>query len=247
MIGLLVWSVASAGWLRFDPPQGGTGVVHGISDGRTYWTRVLENPHPITLAQWANGAAPGPTYARIAASARGSGKQLMIETKLEKAYGFVFETKPYTGPAVSALPVGLVVDLVEIGAKGLTAGPDVYVFDTQSLANPIGSHMAENAETFGRLGGKGADPVWMIARFTNQDQPIPAWVASESDVVAARRALGCGQLKSYLHDITAPLSVSQMFSDLTSSLSNTTFRFSPDPMRAERQLCGPTEEQARQH
>ena len=62
VLGLVVWSVASAGWLRFDAPLGGLGVVHGISNERSYWTRILEKPHPITLAQWTSGASPGPTY-----------------------------------------------------------------------------------------------------------------------------------------------------------------------------------------
>ena len=56
-------------------------------------------------------------------------------------------TDPYTPlsrdatlPGRSSLPFTLGVDVPAIGVIGYLAGPDVYLFDSYSLANPIGSH-----------------------------------------------------------------------------------------------------------
>ena len=43
-------------------------------------------------------------------------------------------------PARSPLPFTLAVDVPAIGVIGYLAGPDVYIFDDFSLADPIGSH-----------------------------------------------------------------------------------------------------------
>jgi hypothetical protein len=57
-------------------------------------------------------------------------------------------------------------------------------------------------------------------------------------VAAARRALACEPLASYLHGITAPLTPGLAVHNLWHALGNSTLTFSPDPVRAARQLCG---------
>ena len=66
--------------------------------------------------------------------------------------------------AHSNLPFGLVVDLSSVGAMGYLAGPDVYIYDSLFIANPIGSHTTIAVP--GIPGHeKSIGPEWMIARF----------------------------------------------------------------------------------
>jgi len=58
------------------------------------------------------------------------------------------------------------------------------------------------------------------------------------ETVAARRALNCDPLKSYLGAITKPLTFSQALSNVMHSFSYTTMTFSPDANNAAVQLCG---------
>lgn len=138
--------------------------------------------------------------------------------------------------ATSTLPFRLVVNLTNIGVIAFASGSQVYVFDNLSLANPIGSHTI--VERRGRPGHeKAIGPVWMIARFGLPGEQFQASEVSTRSIAAARKALGCQPLSSYLHAITSPLTLSQAFSNMTRSLTYTTMSFSSDPIKAERQLC----------
>ncbi len=56
------------------------------------------------------------------------------------------------------------MNIPAIGVIGYLAGPDVYVFDSYSLANPIGSHTV--IVHHARPGHeKYIGPAWMVARF----------------------------------------------------------------------------------
>ncbi len=73
-------------------------------------------------------------------------------------------------PARSALPFRLAVNVPAIGVIGYLAGPDVYVFDSYSLANPIGSHTV--IVHHARPGHeKYIGPAWMVARFGLGSRP----------------------------------------------------------------------------
>jgi arabinofuranosyltransferase len=138
------------------------------------------------------------------------------------------------------LPFTLAVDVPAIGVIGYLAGPDVYIFDSYSLANPIGSHTV--IVRHARPGHeKAIGPAWMVARFGIPDRDVlPSGDGLSPGAVAeARRALGCDSLASYLQAITAPLTPSRFFSDLADSWRFTTVSFSAMPSRAAEELCGP--------
>jgi arabinofuranosyltransferase len=78
----------------------------------------------------------------------------------------------------------------------------------------------------------------MMARFGIPGEQFPPGTPSASSVDAARRALGCAPLSSYLHAITAPLTFSQAISNIAHAFTYTTMSFSPNPYQAEKQLCG---------
>ena len=139
------------------------------------------------------------------------------------------------------LPFTLAVDLPAIGVIGYLAGPDVYIFDSYSLANPIGSHTV--IVRHARPGHeKEIGPAWMVARFGIPGRDVIPTTdgLSPGAVAAAGRALRCGSLASYLHAITTPLTASRFIADLGDSWRYTTLSFSAVPSRAAHELCGPT-------
>ncbi len=231
-VGLVVWGSACIGWLRFDPEHGPFHAIHGISNERDGWTKQLGITDTMDLSAYHAFTLPAVYYRGAARVAAAQGRQeLIVATN-----AFFPLSGQVVAPARTPLPVHAVVYLIEVGERGLVSGPDVYVFDAQSLANPIGSHT--NVPRGIRPGGKVVDPVWMIGRFGTPSGTVPASVASPASIAAARRALGCGGAAAYLHAITAPLTLARAWSDVTHAVGWTTLRFSSDPQVAERQLCG---------
>jgi arabinofuranosyltransferase len=240
LAGIAVWSVVCAGWLRFVPPKVTSLSPQAvyISNERNNWISATDNAHPITAADYSKALSgqAGVLLKRLAHQVpRGQQRVLVI-------------TNPYAPiqrtdipPAHSPLPFTLAVDLPAIGVIGYLAGPDVYIFDSYSLANPIGSHTV--IVRHARPGHeKEIGPAWMVARFAIPGREVIPTTdgLSPGAVAAARRALGCGSLASYLHAITAPMTAARFISDLGDSWRYTTLSFSAVPSRAADELCGPT-------
>jgi arabinofuranosyltransferase len=230
VVGIVVWSVACGGWLRFS-----TGGLyqsdHGITDERSVWIAVSRSSHPVNAADYHNHL--GGYYRNAAASARADGVQrMLVNNELASSNP---GSSPDIQPARSTLAFHLVVNAGAIGVTGFLSGADVYVFDDYSLANPIGSHFVVTRH--GRPGHeKYIGPDWMIARFGTGGTVLSTGVSDRS-VTEARRALACGPLHSYLQAITAPWGVARAISDVTHSLTFTTMSFSAQPGTAAHQLC----------
>jgi arabinofuranosyltransferase len=235
LLGIVAWSVTSAGWLRWD--SGGLygevfGTVHGIANERNIWIAETGKRNPITTADWRSYGLPGHGYDVTAAV-----------MSRQKRQGMFVVTNPLLVDVVpgnvraarSPLPFHLAVNLTNIGFIALEAGPQVYIFDRLSLANPIGSHFTIGAHK--QAGGKVIDPVWMIARFGLNGEQSPTGAPSDQSVAAARRAISCPPLSSYLHAITGSLTFSRALSNIAHSYAYTTMSFSGDPNTAEQQLC----------
>lgn len=234
--GICVWSVVCAGWLRYIPPQGSfSAKTIFISNERNNWITATGNAHPITAADYAHALSgkAGALFHRLAITTP-QGRQRMVVI-----------TNPYAPisaaavrPARSALPFTLAVNVPAIGVIGYLSGPKVYIFDEFSLANPIGSHTTVHGHA--RPGHeKPIGAAWMVARFSVPGVRLPPGGPSTSAVAAARNALSCDPLHSYLKAITAPLTWSRAFSDLAHSWTYTSMAFSTHPQQAARQLCGP--------
>jgi len=235
--GIAVWSVVCLGWLRFTPPP-----VHGltpqtifVSNERDSWVSATGVAHPVTAADYAR-ALSGRAGAVLAGAARRvpAGHQAMLVI-----------TDPFAPldpaaalPARSPLPFRLAVNLPAIGVIGYLAGPDVYVFDQFSLANPIGSHTT--VVHHARPGHeKLIGPAWMLGRFGVAGTTSVPGGPSSASVVAASRAVRCPPLEPYLAAITGPLTIGGAVANLWHSVGWTTMQFSADPRVAVVQLCGP--------
>jgi arabinofuranosyltransferase len=235
--GVAVWSVVCVGWLRYGAPPGNLNPqVVSISNERNTWVKATGNAHPITTADYdhALSGIAGHLLARTAAAVPPGRQRLVVDTD-------PYAPVPVASavPAHSSLPFSLVVNVPAIGVIGDLAGPKVYIFDTFSLANPIGSHIT--VPVHHRPGHeKEISAAWMVARFTAPGTRLPPGGPSPHAVAAARAALSCGPLAAYLHAITAPLTLRRALSDIAHAVGWTTLSFSEHPVRAEHQLCGRT-------
>jgi arabinofuranosyltransferase len=230
IVGIAAWSVVCGGWLRYS-----TGGVlhsdHGITDERGVWVEITKSAHPINAADY--HSTLGTYYRTLAVHARAAGHQVVLVPASLLATGP--DGPPDTQPASSPLPFDLAVQVGAIGVTGYLSGPDVYIFDAYSLANPIGAHFAIHRHA--RPGQeKYVGPTWMFARFGVPTDHLPSGVSAGS-VATARHVLTCAPLSSYLHAITAPLGLSQALSNISHSLTYTGMTFDSDPTLAEHELC----------
>jgi len=234
-VGIAVWSVVCLGWLRFSPaPVAGLNLrTVFISNERDSWVGATQNAHPVTAGDYARALSgrAGAVLARMAHQVPPGRQRLLVITD-----PFAPIDPASTRPARSPLPFTLAVNLPAIGVIGYLAGPDVYVYDSYSLANPIGSHttVAHHARPGHE---KLVGPSWMLGRFGVPGSTAVPGGPSPSAVADARTALGCDPLAAYLHAVTAPLTLAQAWANLADSLSFTTMQFSPDPGVAVVQLC----------
>jgi arabinofuranosyltransferase len=237
LVGIAVWGVVCLGWLRFVPPKVTSlnPQTVFISNERNSWISATKNSHPVTAADYGQALSgeAGTLFRSLARRLPPGRQELLVITN---TFGPI---NPSTAqPASSPLPFKLAVNVPAIGVIGYVAGPQVYVFDEFSLANPVGSHTTVTKHA--RPGHeKFIGPAWMVARFgTGSWTPGPG-EPSRSSVDSARTALGCEPLRSYLHAITAPLTWSQSLSNFGHAVQFTTMSFSADPLVAATQLCPP--------
>jgi arabinofuranosyltransferase len=238
LVGMAVWAVVCVGWLRFVPPQVTSlnPQTVFISNERNSWISATKNAHPVTAGDYGKALSgeAGRLFRQLARRVPPGQQELLVITD---PYAPI---KPSTArTAASPLPFKLAVNVPAVGVIGYLAGPQVYMFDEFSLANPVGSHTTVTKHA--RPGHeKLIGPAWMVARFGTASWTPGPGDPSPSSVDAARAAMACDPLRSYLHAITAPLTLSQSLSNLGHSFRFTTMSFSADPKTAAAQLCPPT-------
>ena len=241
-----VWSVVCVSALRWGvAPPGAT-----IGDERTVamWQShsVERSKHPITAADYAQSK-----WYRFGIELRdGAAKLAPGSNRLVLgANPSLFVPLPTELPPIvqghSGLGSSLIAATRPIGQVGFAAGSRVYIFDELSLANPVSSHFIVHVRS--KPGHeKVASMAWYLGRFgqpgdvdqLNRYRSVSYFEeVTASDVVAARAALSCGQLRVYLRGITDPLTPNVMMSNIWHALSNTTMKFDPNPALAQRQLC----------
>jgi arabinofuranosyltransferase len=201
----------------------------GITNERLIWVSAADNAHPISLGAYrlTDEGETGVAMAKLASTVPAGSYDVVGPNGPIRVKGSV----PGGGPEKVVVPFNV------IGIFGLNAGPKVFIYDTVSIANPIGSHIALTHR--GRPGNeKNIGDDWMMARFAPPGTPIPASVGTPSDIAAARAAISCVPLTSYLHGITTSLGAHQILSNLVHAYSYTKMTFSVVPATAGGELCG---------
>jgi arabinofuranosyltransferase len=221
VVGIGIWAIVCAGWLRTTE----VGIDHVIINPRGDSIALTGRPHPVTADDYRAsvlGAVGDGLHA--AAGPDAPGQRMVIG-----AFRAV--------PARSSIPFTVATASGTIGVIGYLAGPRVYLFDVVSLANPIGSHTTGTPKL--RPGhDKPIGVVWMVARFGVRGEALGPGAPTPASIADARRALACPPLRSYLHGITAPLTVGLAWSNLAHALAYSRMSFDADPTRAVVELCG---------
>jgi arabinofuranosyltransferase len=122
-----------------------------------------------------------------------------------------------------------------IGVLGYAAGPDVYVADQKGLADAVGARL--RIVTRGRPGHEKSLPLaWVLARFVDP-ATLPPGDGLLEEMRAARSALGCGELRSLMYSVSAPLTPHRFGVNILRSFRFTSFRVDPNAIEAKLDLC----------
>jgi hypothetical protein len=225
-----VWATG-AGLEWRDPTPIGLIPQSGIANERGYWTVHTLKQNPDNAAEYVltglgSANATGSQEWLISRDAR-SGRAVLLYQ--------VTQWSPYVSVPLSRPRYSVAVTVYILGTGGAGTPLDGLVVDMHGLAYALGSHLI--GDRGGRPGHtKWVNPAWVVAEYSNVTQApgVPA-----AQLAAARKALSCGPLADLDQATQAPLTPGRFASNFFHSVTMTTFRVSPDPVSAERELCGP--------
>ncbi|MEY2402651.1 MAG: arabinofuranosyltransferase [Acidimicrobiaceae bacterium] len=145
-----------------------------------------------------------------------------------RGYFTVSEKEPRPGKD----PTAFVLTLGSIGVPAYDAGRRVWVIDIGGLAEPLAARTEIVPD---RPAGhrKQVDPAWYAARFaapTSSDSP---------EVIAARRAVGCGPVAGLLDAVDDDLTPGRFLSNIWHSFEYTRLHIPADPIIADQRWCPP--------
>lgn len=225
-----VWALG-AGLRWRDPAPLGIIPDSGIANERGFWSvhTGQQNPDNATayvLTGLGPANAAGSLEWTISRDAR-SGRAVLLYQ--------VAQWTPYVSVPLSRSRYPVAVTGYILGSWGAGTPLDGLVVDMHGLSYALGSHLVGDPN--GRPGhAKWVTPAWVVAEYSDVTQApgIPA-----AQLAAARKALSCGPLAELDQATQGPLTAGRFASNFFHALTLTTFRLSPDPVSAEKELCGP--------
>jgi arabinofuranosyltransferase len=130
-----------------------------------------------------------------------------------------------------------------LGLMGYLVPLDQRIVERWGFANTVAAHMADVEDWRDRLPGHRKDLgyTWMVALEAAPGAPLPPWQHPELDparIDAARRALGCGDLKELLDSTREPMTLKRFWKNLVGAPQRTWLEIPRDPFAAERKFCG---------
>ncbi|MFE0100285.1 hypothetical protein [Streptomyces sp. NPDC059009] len=215
-VGVGVWAVGCAGWLRL-PYEGRIG-PHGIADERGVYVQQNAAAHPVhhTFA----GKPGNAHFGQLVRAAEHSGKPTLL---------LAWTPTAANSPSVTGI-------YNTLGYSGTVIPLTGAALDPIGLAYPLAAHSERLAH--GRVGhDKQLPNEWVVADRGTDALP-PGYDRARVD--AARRALRCGPLAELRAATREPMTAGRFWRNLSGAWERTTFRFPADPVRAERELCGPS-------
>ena len=224
-----VWALG-AGLRWRDPTPLGIIPLSGIANERGWWSVHTGQQNPDNAAEYVLAGmgsvnAPGSLEWAISRDVRSGRPVLFYQAATASPYVL---SVPLNRPRYS---IAVTVSILGTGGAGTPL--DGLVVDQHGLSYALGSHLVGDPN--GRPGhAKWAVPAWIVAEYSNVTQApgIPA-----AQLAAARKALSCGPLAELDQAVQAPLTVRRFAMNFFHSLTLTNFRFSPDPVTAEKELC----------
>jgi arabinofuranosyltransferase len=223
-----VWAIG-AGLRWRDPTPLGIIPGSGIANERGFWSVHTGQQNPDNAAQYVltgmgSTGATGSLEWMVSRDAR-SGRAVLLYQ--------VTQWSPYVSVPLSRPRYPVAIAAYILGSWGAGTPLDGLVVDMHGLSYALGSHLV--ADPDGRPGhSKWVNPAWVVAEYSDVTQApgIPA-----AQLAAARKALSCGPLAELDQATGAPLTPGRFAANFFHALTLTTFRFSPDPVTAERELC----------
>jgi len=223
-----VWA-AGAGLRWRDPTPLGIIPGSGIANERGFWSVHTGQQNPDNAAEYVLTGMGSPDVTgslewMVSRDARSGRAVLLYQATQWSPYVSVPLSRPRYPVAVAAYI---------LGTGGAGTPLDGLVVDMHGLSYALGSHLVGDPD--GRPGhSKWVNPAWVVAEYSDVTQApgIPP-----AQLSAARKALSCGPLAELDQATGAPLTPGRFAANFFHALTLTTFRFSPDPVTAERELC----------
>lgn len=212
-VGVGIWAVACASWLRI-PYEGRIG-PGGVADERGVYVRQNAAAHPLhhDFAGYPGNVA----YARLVREAARAGTPSLLLARTPATANSPTVTGVYS----------------TLGFSGTVVPLDGAALDPIGLAYPLAAH---SERINGRVGhDKRLPDTWIFA--DRGRGPLPEGI-DPAGVAAARRALDCGPLAELRAATRDPLTPGRFLRNVTGAWDRTAFRFPNDPVQAERELCG---------
>lgn len=224
---LAVWAVY-AGVAARTSYTGKENGPRGMTNEREYERVDFADEHPWTSGSPMRGHVLRADIQRFAPA----GERVLIMAPAQRPAAAL--------PLDPALPDRNAVFYYNMGITALVAPLDMTVVDANGLASPLAGHLEINKR--GRAGHEKWLPyAWVLARYG--DPAATAGIVDGPDVTraqveAARRALGCGELKELMDSVDQPMTWSRFRANLVGSPARTNLRIPADPIAAERRFCG---------
>jgi len=171
----------------------------------------------------------------------------------DKGPGVYFIETPVGQPARAGLPPTVQADF-GVGISSYALGAHAYVLDMLGLGDAFTAHL--KLAHRGVIAHEKPLPLpWVAARLfaptaqlAQSDFPMPAFFIArpldhpvgtfDERVAAARRALTCGELRSFTARVSDPLSLHRFFGNLVHAPADTQLRIPPEPADAVAKYCG---------
>jgi arabinofuranosyltransferase len=227
--GVATWALVCAAVLRVPYADGFSPT--GIADERGHYTTVVEDPHPITAA---------PHAAHLLE------RRPAVQAAIDAEPPLLVYAEPVDAERVEdrwdfrTLPLGTDASVAGVwtvlGVTGAVVPLDGLAVDPNGLAYTVSGHLELNRP------GRAGHEKWLPNSWAVADHAVPGSVlmppTSIEDVGAARRALGCGELRELLDSAREPMSWGRFWDNLVGAPARTTLRIPADPHAAERLFCG---------
>jgi arabinofuranosyltransferase len=239
----VIWAIVCAATLR--PGYGGDHFgARGVADEREIYRLQAKRSNPVTLEDYGATAANSD-----AGRLRDMAARDVYTLVVSPSGQLLLDPRPLAPlPARRDLETIAAGAFFTIGIPGAAAGRDVLIADRFGLAHPVAARF-EFAPI--RLAGGLVVPArnragheklmtaeWIVAQYADLSAPEARGLAAEPAVMAARRALGCGDLKRVLDAVEEPLTPGRFLDNIATAVATAGLRVPPDPVRAAAELCG---------